>query len=84
MTIQEGFERIFNNAFYIMDSNIQDCTTYTELNELDNEVDHNFIHELINWFAVNYNTDILGLYSDYCKKCANAFIDKVNQFIAED
>lgn len=84
MTIEEGFERIFENAFFIMDSKIKDCESFKEINLLGDCFDHNFIHELINWFAENYNVDILGIYHDYLKKCYDSFIDRINQFIAED
>lgn len=84
MTISEGFERIFNNAFSIIDMDFKDCKSYAELLAYEKTIDHNFIHELINWFAIHYNTDLLGFYQDYIKKCNSSFNDKVTDFINED
>lgn len=83
MTIEEGFKRIFENAFTDVNSEIKDCKHIISLNVIEDLIDYCFIIAMINWFDTNYGYDVLDMYFDYRKKCYNSVNDRFAQFFNE-
>lgn len=85
MTIQDGFQKIFDNAFSRCSFSIDSTSNICELNDFDFNLCRTvFIDEMISFFVKEYNTDLLTMYLQFMEKCSNKILEHFNKLSANE
>lgn len=77
MTIEKGFEKIFEKSFNLVDSDLFGIEQLSDLKDFNSDLFRtNFILEMIRFFMKEYEVDLMPMYLKYMSKCTRATYGK--------